>query len=104
MCLWIYRKLCCTCEMPIIETIEQKCKKYDITEVQYNTMKNVGITDKQIEAIHEHHEDAKGPRLYTLLMKQYDYRYRQQSSRYYKNKKIDESKRTYSIGKWESFG
>ena len=103
MCLWIYKKLCCTCEVPIIETVDQKCKKYEITEVQYNTMKNVGITDKQIESMREN-QAAKGTRLYTLLMKQYDYRYHQQSSRYYKNKKIDESKRTYSIGKWETFG
>lgn len=103
MCWWIYEKMCCTYEVPIVETVEQKCKKYEITDVQYNTMKNVGITDKQIENMLEN-QAAKGVRLYTLLMKQYDYHYHQQSSRYYKNKKIDESKRTYSIGKWETFG
>ena len=43
-------------------------EKYDFTELQYNTLKNAGITDLHIEYINIH-EELKGLELYSYLLK-----------------------------------
>ena len=58
--------VCCVEEKLI--PIESMMEKYDFTELQYNTLKNAGITDLHIEYINIH-EELKGLELYSYLLK-----------------------------------
>ena len=58
--------ICCVEEKLI--PIETMMEKYEFTELQFNTLKNAGITDLYIEYINIH-EELKGLELYSYLLK-----------------------------------
>ena len=58
--------ICCVEEKLI--PIETMMEKYEFTELQFNTLKNAGITDLHIEYINIH-EELKGLELYSYLLK-----------------------------------
>ena len=60
------KRFCCVEER--VKTIEYILSQYKLTEIQYNTLKNAGITDEYIEVI----SDSKqlfGAQLYDYLLR-----------------------------------
>lgn len=60
------KRFCCVEEK--VKTIEYMLSQYKLTVVQYNTLKNAGITDEYIEVISES-KQIFGSQLYDYLLR-----------------------------------